>query len=121
MWPKIGKDEIERAIENLQNINLLEIGDEKIALNSSMLGFVRDTIDDKSKYELVNTIAEFYGKRLMELYKVIAPANDYMNTAEEKQSRLSLSKFSIIKSRVSTASYRNVGFLMNNIKHSIMF
>ena len=121
MWPKIGNYEIQRAIDNLQNINLLEIGDDKIALNSSMLGFVRETIDDKSKYELINTIAEFYGKRLMELYKVIALANDFTNTAEEKQSRLSVSKFSIIKSRVSTASYRNVGFLMGNIKHSIMF
>ena len=37
-----------------------------------MINFVQETIDDKSKYELVNTITEFYGSILQELYKVIA-------------------------------------------------
>ena len=86
-----------------------------------MLNFVRETIDDTSKYELVNTIAEFYGKQLMELYKVIALADGDLNKAEDKYSRLTISRFSIIKSRVSSASYRNVEYLMSNIKRSILF
>ena len=47
-----------------------------------MINFVRETIDDSSKYELVNTITEFYGSILQELYKVIAAVgHDLRNPA----------------------------------------
>ena len=42
MWSHINKEEIEKAIENLLNINLLEIEEDKIALNAFMINFVQD-------------------------------------------------------------------------------
>ena len=36
----IDQDEIEKTIKNLQNINLIEIKEEKIALNAFMMNFV---------------------------------------------------------------------------------
>ena len=76
MWSHIEHAEVEKSIENLQNINFLEIGGEKITLNAFLMNYVQETIDDDSKWKLMNTIAEFYGNRLMDMYKINA-AVDY--------------------------------------------
>ena len=70
MWSHIEQSEVEKSIENLENINFLETGGEKIALNAFLMNYVQETIDDDSKWKLMNTIAEFYGNRLMDMYKI---------------------------------------------------
>ena len=70
MWSNIDQDVVDKAIKNLQTLSLLETAGEKIALNAFMIDFVQETIDDESKYNLVDKIAEFYALRLHDLYKI---------------------------------------------------
>ena len=61
MWSNIDRVEMEKAIKNLQNLNLLEVEGDRISLNAFMSNFVQETIDDESKYNLIDKVAEFYG------------------------------------------------------------
>ena len=76
MWSNFDSSEVEKSIENLENINFLEPSTEKIALNAFLMNFVQETIDDDSKWKLMNIIADFYSQRLLDVYKINA-AVDY--------------------------------------------
>ena len=76
MWNNFPKTEVEKCIEYLENINFIEPSTEKIALNAFLTNFVQETIDDDSKWKLMNIIADFYGQRLLDVYKINA-AVDY--------------------------------------------
>ena len=61
LWSQFDRDEVEKSILNLEQINFLEPGAEKIALNAFLMNFVQETIDDESKWKLMISIADFYG------------------------------------------------------------
>ena len=76
LWNNYGRSEVEKSIQVLEKMNFLEPGVDKITLNAFLMNFVQETIDDESRSRLMHIIADFYGQRLGDVYKINA-AVDY--------------------------------------------
>ena len=70
MWGKV--DEVTQSIERFTELSLLEVGVKKIQLTPTMLKFIEENIDHRSKNEYMESISDFYNQLLGQSYEQIS-------------------------------------------------